>query len=116
MINWLEQLRVSKKLIIVEGEKDKLALHKLGVDNVLALSRKPLYKFVEEVSLTQKEVIILTDFDSEGRKIYHRFKHNLQKHGVKVDNKFREALFKETHISQIEGIFKYFSKHASRAA
>ncbi len=116
MINWLAQLKISKKLIIVEGEKDKIALHKLGVDNVLAISRKPLYKFIEEVSLTQREVIILTDLDSEGRKLYHRIKHSLQKHGVKVDNKFREALFRETHLSQIEGIFKYFSKYASQAA
>ena len=42
MKEWLEKLRNSKKLIIVEGKKDKFTLAKLGIKNVIAISRKPL--------------------------------------------------------------------------
>jgi 5S rRNA maturation endonuclease (ribonuclease M5) len=113
MIDWLNKLRDSKKLVIVEGEKDKEALQKLGIKNVVAISRKPLFEFIEEISNKYTEVIILTDLDSEGRKLYSKLKHNLQKNGVKIDNQFREILFRKTHISQIEGIFTYFRKSIS---
>lgn len=104
---WLEKLRKTNKLIIVEGKKDKEALEKLGVKNIVCLSG-PIYKVIEDISEKTKEVIILTDLDREGKKLYHRLKHNLQKHGVRVDNYFREFLFKETTLTQIEGIFRYF--------
>ncbi len=113
MIDWLDSLKRSKKLIIVEGEKDRRALSKLGLKKVVAISRKPLFKFVEEVSSKNKEVIILTDLDKEGKKLYHKLKAGLQRNGIRVDNKFREALFKETRLSQIEGIFRYFTKRFS---
>lgn len=116
MIEWLEKLESSKKLIIVEGEKDKHALTKLGIKNVVAISRKPLFKFVEEIESKHKEVVILTDLDKEGKKLYGILKQNFQKNGVKVDKKFREVLFKETRLSQIEGIFKYFTKNFSGPA
>jgi len=113
MIDWLDQLRDSRKLILVEGEKDKDALRKLDVNNVVALSRKPLFKFIEDISLKHKEVVILTDLDRAGKKLYNILKIGLQKHGVKVDNKFRETLFRETRLSHIEGIFNYFVRHVS---
>ncbi|MFH1332196.1 MAG: toprim domain-containing protein [archaeon] len=113
MNDWLEKIKSSKKWIIVEGEKDKKALRKLGVKNVISISRKPLFEFIEEISLKHKEVIILTDLDREGKQLYHRLKQGLQKNGVRIDNQFRESLFKETHLSQIEGIFHYFSKRFS---
>lgn len=108
MKEWLEKLKNSKKLIIVEGKKDKIALEKLGVKNVVSISRKPIYVFVE--SIDAKEVIILTDLDKEGRKLYHVLKHNLQKKGVKIDYYFREYLFKNSKITQIEGLVHYFKK------
>ena len=108
MKEWLEKLRDSKKLIIVEGKKDKAALEKLGVMNVVAISRKPLYSFIE--SIESEEVVILTDLDKEGRKLYSVLKNGLQERGVKVDTYFREYLFKNSKIAQIEGLYHYFKK------
>lgn len=108
MKEWLENLRTSKKLIIVEGKKDKAALEKLGITNVVAILRKPLYSFIE--SIDAEEVIILTDLDKEGRKLYHTLKQGLQAQGVKVDNYFREYLFKSSKITQIEGLYHYLKK------
>jgi len=108
MKEWLEKLRNSKKLIIVEGKKDKSALEKLGIKNVVAISRKPLYSFIE--CINAKEVIILTDLDRTGKKLFSILKHNLQAKGIKVDNYFREYLFKSSKITQIEGLYHYLKK------
>ena len=108
MKEWLEKLRRSRKLIIVEGKKDKATLEKLGIGNVVALSRKPLYSFID--SIDAKEVIILTDLDKTGKKLYSVLKHNLQAKGVKIDNYFREYLFRNSKLTQIEGLYHYLKK------
>lgn len=108
MKDWLEKLKNSKKLIIVEGKKDKLSLEELGVKNIVSISRKPLYSFIEGINA--KEVIILTDLDKTGRKLYSVLKHNLQAKGIKIDAYFREYLFKHSKITQIEGLFRYLKK------
>lgn len=105
---WISNLRRSEKLIIVEGIKDKRALAKFGITNVRTL-KSPLYKEVEEVAASHKEVIILTDLDKEGKKLYGKLKKDLTRHGVEVDNKYREFLFKKTKLRQIEGIDSYMT-------
>ena len=100
---WIIQLRKTNKLIIVEGKKDKRALEQLGIHDILTLN-KPLFAVVESVAALTKECIILSDLDKEGRKIYSILKEGLQRNGVKVDNKFREFLFRKTKIKQIEAI------------
>ena len=102
--DWIDELKNSNKTILVEGKKDQIALNNLGINNIITLKQKPIYKVVEEISENSKEVIILTDLDAEGRKLYSKLKYGLQKHGIKIDNKFREFLFKKIKISQIEGI------------
>lgn len=101
---WLSSLRDSDKLVVVEGKKDKLRLETFGISNIITISNKPLYKAIEEISDFNKEVIILTDLDSEGRKLYSKIKHHCQKNGIKIDKRYREFLFMNTKISQIEGI------------
>ena len=46
---WLEKLRNSKMLIIVEGKKDKSALESQGVKNIISISREPLYSFINHI-------------------------------------------------------------------
>ena len=106
--NFIEKLKQAK-LIIVEGKKDKVALEKLGIKNILVLNG-PLYKNIEEIS-KHKEVVILTDLDKEGRKLFPRLNSRLQERGIKVDNNFREFLFKETKLRQIEGIDSYIKSY-----
>lgn len=106
---WIEKLRKEEKLIIVEGIKDKRALENIGLKNIVTL-KKPLYAVVEEIASKAKEVIILTDLDPKGKELYARLSKDLQKHGVKIDNAFREFLFKETKLRQIEGLVHYLHK------
>ncbi len=105
--NFIDKIRESSILVIVEGKKDKAALQNLGISNIIQLSKKPLFQIVEDVSNSNDECIILTDLDREGKQLYSKLNSNLQKNGVKVNNKFREFLFRHTKLRQIEGITTY---------
>ena len=100
----IKDIKKENKLVIVEGKKDKKALESLGIKNIKTIS-KPLFKLVEEIK--EKEVVILTDLDKEGRKLYSKLKKDLTRNGKKVDDKLRKELFK-TKLRQIEGINNLF--------
>jgi len=102
----LDKIRDSNKLVLVEGEKDKKALKKFDIINVKTL-KGPIFKFVEEVSCINEEVIILMDLDKEGKKLYSQMRKGFEMKGVKMDDEFREFLFKETKLRQIEGLDTY---------
>jgi len=92
-------------LVLVEGKKDKRALEECGLSNIKTLD-KPLYAIVEEVAASEKEVVVLTDLDKEGRKLYARLASDLQQRGVTIHNELRELLFR-TKLRQIEGLQTY---------
>jgi len=94
-------------LVIVEGSKDRKALNKLGITNVAELNKKPLFQIVEEISNSNDECVILTDLDKKGRELYGRLNSDLQMHGVRVDDRFRNFLFRNTKLRQIEGIANF---------
>lgn len=111
IIEYIEKIKKNNTLIIVEGKKDKIALEELGLKNIVTLSKKPIYKIIEDVSSITKEAVILTDLDNEGKKLFGKLNSGLQYHGVRVDNKFREFLFKKTKLRQIEGLVSYLEKY-----
>jgi 5S rRNA maturation endonuclease (ribonuclease M5) len=98
-------------LTIVEGKNDKRALERFGFSNILTLN-KALFKVVEEVEAENaEEVIILTDLDAYGKKLYHYFFHECNKRGIKVNNQLRQILhFSE--LRQIEGLPRYLERIA----
>ena len=104
---FIENIKSSNILVVVEGKKDKIALQKLGLNNIIELSKKPIFQIVEDIANSNDECIILTDLDKEGKQLYSKLNSNLQRNGVKVNNKFRDFLFKHTKLRQIEGIDTY---------
>lgn len=109
----IEKLRKSGKLVVVEGLKDRRSLVKLGLRNIIAL-KKPLYAVVDEIAETAKECAILTDLDSEGKKLYGVLKKELQKRGVKIDDKLRKFLFRKTPLRQIEGLATFVENNSKQ--
>ena len=107
VLDMLLDIKMRNVLVVVEGLKDKRALFKLGITNVMVLS-KPLYAVVEEIESLAKEVVLLVDLDAEGKKIYNVLKRDLMNHKVKVDDSLRRALFR-TPIRHIEGLATYLS-------
>lgn len=95
--------------VIVEGVKDRKALEFFGINNFVILN-KPLFEIVELVAGQTKECVILTDLDVEGKKLYSMLSEDLQHRGVRINNNFRNFLFKETELRQIEGLKNYVKK------
>lgn len=84
----LEELR--QYVVIVEGKKDKEALKTLGVKNIIAINSKPLLDIVNTIRQRgDKEVIILTDFDKQGRKIEAKLRNLLQRYKIHTNEKLR---------------------------
>ena len=106
-LDYIEKIKKSETLIIVEGKKDKKALKNLGIKNITELSKKPLFEIIENISIKNNDCIILTDLDKKGKELYGKLNSGLQRYGVKVDNKFRNFLFRHTKIRQIEGLSNF---------
>lgn len=104
----LEEIKRKNLLVVIEGIKDKRSLESFGIKNILTLN-KALYAVVEEIAATAKEVVLLTDLDNEGKKLYSVLSRDLQKHGVKIDNRLRELLFK-TPLRHLEGLQAFLAR------
>jgi 5S rRNA maturation endonuclease (ribonuclease M5) len=105
LLHYLEKAKL--KPVIVEGKKDKKCLESLGFMHVIEINKRPLYKVVEDTAAIHKEVIILTDLDKTGKKLFSYLNSGLQMLGVRVDNSLRNYLFKFTKLRQIEGLRTY---------
>ena len=111
ILDFIDRIKESGSFIIVEGTKDKKALNVLGMPNSRIFTlNKPLYKVAENVASKAKQCIILTDLDKEGKKLYSAMLKDLSRLGVRIDNKFRDFLFNETKLRQIEGLPHYLGK------
>ena len=106
----INKIRQSGILVIVEGKKDKAALEKFSIKNIMQLSKKPIFEIIEHISNNNKECIILTDLDKKGKELYGKLNSGLQQRGVKIDDSFRNFLFKNTKLRQIEGLENYIEK------
>ena len=114
LLEFRDRLARSAKLIIVEGPKDMSSLRAISVTNpILMLSKKPLYAVAEQAASLSKDIVILTDLDTEGKKLFGRLSTDLQHLGCRIDNTFREFLFKKTKLRQIEGIKTYLESSTS---
>lgn len=110
LIELFEHLRKSGKPVIVEGKKDVAALESLGLQRIIALDRRPLYEVAEQVMEHAASCVVLTDLDAEGRKLHARLASDLREHGVNVDERLREFLFRKTELRQIEGLPHYLER------
>jgi len=91
--------------VIVEGEKDILALRKLGLRGEIITLNKGvnLIDFSDQIAEKFKSVIILTDWDRRGGFLCHTILRNL-KGRVNCNTYFRESLAKLTTIKTVESL------------
>ena len=106
----LEYARERGFLILVEGKNDKKAFEDIGFENVFAIDKMAGYRVVEEVAKRAKEVVIMTDLDKEGKKLYTYFNHHLCQNGVRIHNRLREFMFRHTQLRQMEGLANYLNR------
>lgn len=87
-------------VLIVEGLKDEKALKSLGLKNIVRISGKALIRVVQEIEKsrnyksTDHDIIILTDFDSEGKKLAARLTCLLQRYRIHPNMRLRREVMK----------------------
>jgi len=94
--------KIKEKTVIVEGKRDKEVLYSFGFTKIFTIN-KGLYETAEKFE--GKKIIILTDFDQEGRKIAKKLNLFLQSLGCKVDRETRRKIglmFTRLRIKKIE--------------
>ncbi len=101
-ISIIRRLReaAGEAVILVEGRSDQAALAALGIPSKPL--HHPLYAIVE--SIRTKNVIILTDRDAHGERLYRQLKHACIHQGIRVDDRLREAFFSIFHVSHVEEV------------
>jgi 5S rRNA maturation endonuclease (ribonuclease M5) len=99
----IELLKENKEIqVIAEGKRDKEVLCSLGFNKILTI-HKGIYETTEGIE--EKEILILTDFDSEGRQIAKKLNLILQHLGYKTDKETRRKvglMFTKLRIRKIE--------------
>ncbi|MEM2464010.1 MAG: toprim domain-containing protein [Candidatus Bathyarchaeia archaeon] len=99
-------------LLIVEGEKDIDSLRTIGIigikNNIIAIKSggKTLQEIIDRISFSDKEVILLTDFDRKGRELAWRLYKSLERMKIKVNLRFWSEICELLggDIKDIEGL------------
>jgi len=104
--------------IIVEGSKDVRTLRSLGVQGPIfcAKSRRlGLFDFLETMG-AHSEVIVLTDFDKEGRALAWRLRRDLSQMRIKADIELWKQLkaLTRSEIVGIESLRKYLERSRAK--
>lgn len=102
-------------LVIVEGKRDMTVLRNLGLEAPIIktqtrLSRIELIDKIVKAARTDGQVLVLTDFDKEGKEIYRFIEKELEIAGIKNLKRERRLIRKYmdtwTTIEQLVSLFK----------
>ena len=110
-IDILTRLKEEEGLIIVEGQKDIESLVNLGIKNkIIAVSQNNIFCVIDSIS--DKEVIVLTDFDKKGTYLFKRYVKELQSSGKKVITIYYRDLKKylKKYITGIEQLYPFLER------
>ncbi len=103
----LEELKEENRQIpiVVEGEKDKKALHKLGIKGKIITTNKgqSITDFCDFLAKKYKKIILLTDWDRKGGFLRHKIQKNLEGR-VECEVKYRKNFARNTMIKTVEGL------------
>jgi len=99
-------------VIIVEGQRDRRALRKLGITGPIELgTKKSLLLFCEELARTYRNAIILTDWDRTGNRLAELMEQYLMAVSVKVNTDIREKIqnLVQKRIKDVESLHTHIS-------
>ena len=91
----LGELETLVDVVIVEGRRDLEALRQLGFRGVVSLFSQvgvPDADFMDTASREYGSVVILTDFDEEGRKIDLALSEGFERRGLRVEKGLRREM------------------------
>jgi 5S rRNA maturation endonuclease (ribonuclease M5) len=93
--NLLGELETLVDVVIVEGPRDLEALKQLGFRGEISLFSQvgvPDADFIDATSREHGSVVILTDFDEEGRKIDLALSEGFERRAVRVEKGLRREM------------------------
>ena len=105
--------------IVVEGSRDRNVLMKLGIakDSIIIYNNPDFdKKIIEGRTLGYKSILILVDFDKEGKRLLQIIRHQASAHGYNVLNGIRGTLAKYAHFFgfTVESFFKNYLVYNER--
>ena len=104
---WAKSLRdISQDFpVLVEGKRDREALNRLGVKNVITLAGKRLADIPDLLESHYGGAVLLYDLDAKGEDINEKVKELLLSQGFLVIEEFREYLREVgiIHIEELKG-------------
>jgi len=112
LVSLLEEIDRLVDAIIVEGRRDSEALRGMGLTKPIYRSSTPgrsRSDLVEELAKNHSRVVILTDFDEEGRDLNRRLSDLLEHRGLRVEKTYRRSvgrLMGELRVTTIESLNK----------
>ena len=91
--------------ILVEGDKDIEALHKLRISGkIIRLNRGiSITNFCDIIAKRHNKIIILTDWDKKGGQLCYKLKKNLIGR-VDCNTDYRKKIAQKTTIKTVEGL------------
>ncbi len=102
-------------VIVVEGPNDEKALRSLQITGpVNQLSRKTFSELAEELAVNYSNVIILTDFDSYGKKAAKDLRDFFSNECLKPDLLFRERFHKLLSYVEFEDVPTLFENEMNK--
>ncbi len=94
--------------IIVEGKKDVQALRELGFKGriIKIKTSRTVFRIIESLRETDDEVIILTDWDRAGSRLFYRIKRACKANTLSFNPGLRKQLIKytKTDIKDVESL------------
>ena len=119
---WLDFLAVTEDgatVVVVEGERDRRSLQRLGVTGrvVLFHSGRGFSQLTQTLSKPGQHVVVLTDWDREGGHLAHRLTESLAAEGILIDAEFRRRLARvlRGEVAHVEGLAGWAQRSAERA-
>jgi 5S rRNA maturation endonuclease (ribonuclease M5) len=119
---WRDFLATAKDdstVIVVEGERDRRSLRRLGVSGPVILfhSGRGLSQLTRKLSKPGQRIVVLTDWDREGGHLAHRLTEMLTAEGILPDGDFRRRLARALRgeVAHVEGLAGWAQRSAERA-
>ncbi|MEK6979329.1 MAG: toprim domain-containing protein [Candidatus Micrarchaeota archaeon] len=108
LAQFMQKLRESP--VLVEGDRDKKALAKLGCENVFTVSGKTRSSCEKAAATGAGHAIVLTDIDDRGNEIALEVREELGRYGVKCDIELRKAIAGLLGIRFFEDMARAYEK------
>ena len=106
--------------IIVEGEYDRRSLRALGVlgDIRMINEGSTVFRLCETIAATNREAIILTDWDVRGGRLARQLRDALSANGVRFDEDIRARLTRlcRKDITDVESLHTFVERVAEHAS